>query len=158
MKHVRMTHSGRGPLHTYYYLEWMYDQMRHGDYCTSYGMWYTIANAYVQCWARERSSGRKRKEYIKKIIHAWVEGNIRLGIEYNSKHEWYRGCKPCDFFHLPGYGKEVYHIREIIKQWNKFAKPSRRFYVDFDGNDGKYNGIPYDKCLQILTVLNVKRK
>lgn len=22
MKHVRMTHIGRGPLHTYYYLEW----------------------------------------------------------------------------------------------------------------------------------------
>ena len=58
MKHVRMTHSGRGPLHTYYYLEWMYDQMRHGDYGMSYGMWYMIANAYVQCWAQERSSGR----------------------------------------------------------------------------------------------------
>ena len=34
MKHVRMTHNGRGPPHTYYYLEWMYDQMRHGDYGT----------------------------------------------------------------------------------------------------------------------------
>lgn len=155
MKHVKMTHSGRGPLHTYYYLEWMYDQMRHGDYGTSYGMWYTIANAYVQCWARERSSGRKRKEYIKKIIHVWVEGNIRWGIEYNSTHEWYRGCKPCDFIHLPGYGTEVYHIREIIKQWNKFAKPSRRIHVDFDNN---YKGITYDKCLQILKMLNVKRK
>ena len=84
-----------------------------------------------------------------------VEGNIRWGIEYKSTHEWYRGCKPCDFFHLPGYGKEVYHIREIIKQWNKFAKPSRRFHVDFDDN---YKGVTYDKCLQILKVLNVKRK
>ena len=34
MKHVRMTHNGRGPPNTYYYLEWMYDQMRHGDYGT----------------------------------------------------------------------------------------------------------------------------
>ena len=154
MKHVRMTRHGRGPLHTYYHLERMYDLMRHGDYDRSYGMWYDIANAYVQCWARERSSGRKRKEYIKKIIHVWVEGDIRWGIEYNSTHEWYRGCKPYDITPAAN-GTEVYHIREIIKQWNKFAKPSRRIYVDFDNN---YKGITYDKCLQILKMLNVKRK
>lgn len=37
----------------------------------------------------------------------------------------------------------------------KKDEPSRRFHVDFDNN---YKGITYDKCLQILKVLNVKRK
>lgn len=84
MKHVRMTRHGRGPLHTYYYLEWMYDQMRHGEYGTSYSMWYDIANVYVQCWARERSSGRKRKEYIKKIhAAAFISARAKLEELFN---------------------------------------------------------------------------
>ena len=51
--------------------------------------------------------------------------------------------------------EESADINSIIKQWNKFAKPSRRLPVDFGD---KYEGITYDKCLQILKLLNVKRK